>query len=97
MIRIDCQKSEMEYIKNNILQSELSDLFDLSNIDWRRCQLQSVNSLVKEVCDLYNKGNKNIDISNELKLDRHTVTKYLKLGNELGWCKYTPKQYKKVS
>ena len=97
MIRIDCQKSEANYIKEKILCSELSSIFDLSNIDWDLCNREALNSLVKQVCDLYKDGYRNIDIVNELQLDRHTVTKYLKIGSELGWCNYTPKQYKKVS
>ena len=97
MIRIDCQKSEANYIKEKILCSELSSIFDLSNIDWDLCNREALNSLVKQVCDLYKDGYRNIDIENKLKISKNTVTKYLKLGNELGWCKYTPKQYKKVS
>ena len=97
MIRIDCQKSEANYIKEKILCSELSSIFDLSNIDWDLCNREALNSLVKQVCDLYKDGYRNIDIENKLKISKKTVTKYLKLGNELGWCKYTPKQYKKVS
>ena len=97
MIRIDCQKSDMDYIKTNIINSELNTILDLSNIDWDLCNREALNSLVKQVCDLYKDGYRNIDIENKLKISKNTVTKYLKLGNELGWCKYTPKQYKKVS
>jgi len=34
MIRIDCRKSEVDFIKNNIKDSILNKLFDLSKIDW---------------------------------------------------------------
>lgn len=37
MIRIDCMKSECNYIKNNILLSEMNDIFDLSHVDWDLC------------------------------------------------------------
>lgn len=96
MIRIDCQKSEANYIKEKILCSELSSIFDLSNIDWDLCNREALNSLVKKVCDLYKDGYRNIDIVNELQLDRHTVTKYLKIGSELGWCKYINKFKKEI-
>ena len=96
MIRIDCQKSEANYIKEKILCSELSSIFDLSNIDWDLCNREALNSLVKQVCDLYKDGYRNIDIVNELQLDRHTVTKYLKIGSELGWCRYINQLKKEI-
>ena len=46
-IEIDCQKSNLEYIKNNILNSKLNKLFDLSNVDWIKCSEMSNISLLK--------------------------------------------------
>ena len=34
IIRIECYKSEFEYIKNNILNSELSTILKLNDFDW---------------------------------------------------------------
>lgn len=96
VIRIDCQISEANYIKDKIISSELSSIFDLSNINWGLCNEESQNSLVRQVCDLYNNGYRNIDIVNKLHIDRHTVTRYLKAGRELGWCKYVNKFEKEV-
>lgn len=36
-IVIDCRKSEVDYIKQNIMISKLSKIFDLTNIDWQLC------------------------------------------------------------
>ena len=96
MIRIDCQKSEPNYIRQSIENSELYKIFDLSNINWEECHIRSINSLVKQVCDLYNEGYKNVNISTKLKLNPTTITRYLKKGQELGWCNYIAKN-KKVS
>lgn len=96
VIRIDARKSDPFYLKDSIINSDLSSIVDLSNIDWEECHIKSLNSLVKEVCDLYNDGYRNIDIVNELQLDRHTVTKYLKTGSELGWCKYINQLKKEI-
>ena len=49
VIRIDCKKSEKDYIKNNIIDSCLNDLFDLSNIDWDLCNKMGHKNLIKEV------------------------------------------------
>lgn len=97
MIRIDCQKSNSDYIKGKILESELSSIFDLSGIDWDFCHKQSLNSLVKQVCDLYNDGYKNMGIVHKLKINKNTVRRYLQLGNELGWCNYVIIKDKEVN
>lgn len=96
VIRIDARKSDPLYLKDSIINSDLSSIVDLSNINWEECHIKSLNSLVKEVCDLYNDGYRNIDIVRETKLGRHTVTKYLKIGNELGWCKYINQLSKEI-
>lgn len=89
-IRVDCGVSDLEYIKNSILNSELSNLFNLSTIDWFKCHKYACKSLVKEVCDLWNNGIKRTkDIAKILKMSVGTTIRYLKRGAELGWCDYT--------
>jgi len=95
-IEIDCRKSDMTWIKNNILDSELIKLFDLSNIDWLQIHEKSCKNLVKIVCDMWNNGIRNtLDISKIIKLSRSSITTYLKQGTELGWCDYNPIDAKK--
>lgn len=53
--------------------------------------------MVKQVCDLYNDGYRSIDIINKLRLDKGTVRKYLKIGNDLGWCNYKNKNNKEIN
>lgn len=91
MIRIDCRKSEMRYIKNSILSSGLSDVFDLSDIDWVACEEASRSSLIYEICNFYNNTtNKRIkDIANVFDLSDVTVRKYLRIGTDLNMCQYT--------
>lgn len=99
-IELDCRYSELEYIKNSILNSELSEIIDLSNIDWIKCEEYAINSnKVKEVCDywhLHNEVNNEelttTDISKVFNLGKSTIRIYLKQGNILGWCNYNPKE-----
>lgn len=94
LIRINCTQSDKEYIKSNILNSELNMLFDLSNIDWTMCDKRAQKNLVNIVCDLYSSGTTSIkDIANKLHISRNTVRDYLKRGTELGWCSYDPYAY----
>ena len=89
MIRIDSRKSEVGYIRNNILNSRLSEILKLSEVNWDICNKQATNSIVKDVCSLYNKGNCTIkNISEELKISEITVERYLKKGKALGLCEY---------
>lgn len=92
-IIIDCRISKLEFIKNSILNSELAKLFDLSNINWLKCEKSACKSLVKTTCNLWNSGmNSTIKISNELKMSIGTITRYLKQGAKLGWCNYNAKE-----
>lgn len=98
IIRIDCIKSECNYIKNNILLSELNKIFDLSHIDWGLCDKMSQKSLVKQACNLYSSGIKDLNkIANTLCVDRTTVQRYVKTGAKYGWCDYDPDIARKES
>lgn len=93
MIRINCFYSTKEFIKKNILESDLSIIFDLSNINWEQCDKDACRTLIYDVCNYYN-NNKTITvskISKIFKLREETISKYLYKGNELGICNYHPK------
>lgn len=95
-IVIDCRKSELEFIKNKILNSKLNNQYDLSDINWLKCHEYACSSFVKKACDLWSKGIKSTsEISEVLKLDRHTICNYLKQGSKIGLCKYDSKEVAK--
>ena len=88
VIRIDCEKSELEFIKQNIINSKLNEIFDLSNIDWLEIEKYTLSNLVKVACG-YKVNNPDLtttQIGNIMKLNRSTVLKYLKKGSKLNWC-----------
>jgi hypothetical protein len=90
IIRIDCRISKLDYIKESILQSHLSQLFDLSSVDWNACDKSSCTSLVKMACDLYMSGiNNTATIGKTLCVTRKAVIDYLKRGARVGWCNYS--------
>lgn len=89
VIRIDSSRSELEFIKTNILNSKLAQLFNLFDINWVKCHEYACSSLVRSICDLWNSGVKNTtNIMSILKLGRGSVIRYLKQGSQLGWCDY---------
>ena len=52
----DIKKHEIfDYIKNNIINSELNKIFNLNNIDWITIEKECEKSKVKEICDFWRK------------------------------------------
>lgn len=97
VIRIDCEISELEFIKNNIL-NKLNKIFEFSEIDWLTCEKFAISNRVKEACNLWN-SNPNItttDIGKIMNVHQSTVIKYLKKGSkEFNWCSYNPNDEKR--
>jgi hypothetical protein len=88
-IIIDCRYSELDWIKNKILKSKLSELFYLNKIEWLKCHKFACNTRVKEASDIWNKGINNAsEISKIMNLHNGTVRRYLKMGRKLGWNDY---------
>jgi len=88
-IVIDSRKSELEWIKNEILNSKLNTLFDLSNVDWGTCEEFALSSFVKIACNLWNTGLYNtVMIHEKMRLSQGTIISYLKKGAKIGICDY---------
>lgn len=92
VIRIDCIESDSDYIKNNILNSKLSTLFDLSNVDFLLCNKDAYSSLKIKVCNIWNEYHEMENVLQETKLPRPTVIRYLKDCSKYGLCNYNPKE-----
>lgn len=97
VVRIDCIESDSDYIKNSILNSKLSTLFDLSNVDFLLCNKYAYSSLKMRVCDVWNQYHEMENILQETKLPRETIIKYLKDCAKYGLCDYDPKLQMKRS
>lgn len=90
-IVIDCSKSDFNFIKENILKSELKNMLDIKSVDWTECLKFSSNSTVRMVSTLRNQGLESKEIAREMGIHQTTAIRYMKRGNELGWCSYDPK------
>jgi hypothetical protein len=91
-IVIDCRYSEIEFIKQNILNSKLAEIFDLSNIDWFKCHEYACSSLIKIACDLWNNCIKSTkEIGKIMKSDKSTIVRYFKQGRKINLCDYETK------
>lgn len=89
MIRIDCRESNMDYIAKNIKESRLSEVFDLSGVDWNECNRKAASNLAKEAC-LFFEENKNqmlpIEIAKHFNISIDSLRRYRKIGEDAGWC-----------
>ena len=96
-IELDCFKSNMDYLKENILNSKLNKLFDLTQVDWLKCEKYALKNIVKEVCNYWNNKQEcetTADLEKVFSLSRTSIIKYLHKGTKLGWCYYDPKEEK---
>ena len=94
-IELDCRKSELEYIKQSILKSDLSFIFDLSFIDWNKCLENTKTSNIILCAEIWNNGIKNTKkISEMTGIHISSVISNLKKATQIGLCDYI-KNYKK--
>lgn len=103
-IVIDARKSDLDFIRENIMKSKLNTILDLSHINWNECGLFASSSLLVAICkdwDICNKNSSTSDLVKKYNLSKYTIIRYLKQGNRIGLCAYDgqkekEKQYDKM-
>lgn len=93
-IEVDCSESNITFIKNNILDSQISNIVDLSNINWNKCDGFATKNIAKDIC-LFYENNKPIltsVIAQKYNVSRGVLINYLKKGTRFGWCNYNAKK-----
>jgi DNA-directed RNA polymerase subunit RPC12/RpoP len=83
-IVIDSRLSEVEFLSKNILNSDLAIIFDLSVIDWNKCDRDSRKSLFMEFVNLFNQNVSRNDIMSYLQIGDTTMCRWLKQANNSG-------------
>lgn len=89
LIRIDCdygKNNRYQFILNNIYNSKLSKILNLSFIDFEKSNRQSQQSLLLKAVELWNDGYTVGNIAIKLSLVETTITNYLKTANKYGIC-----------
>lgn len=91
VIRIDTHYKNddpFKYIKNSILKSRFSKMYDVSNLNWQDANKFASKNLIKEICEYY-ETHKNLnqkEIASIFKLSLNTTHKFLYQGEKFGWC-----------
>ena len=94
LIVIDCRESLFEFIKTNILKSELSNYIDFNEIDWVKIMNASSKPIMKEIAEYFNQGMTTGEIRNETRFDYHTIRTALINATAIGWCNYSAQKEK---
>lgn len=96
VIRIDCAypvfRDRYEYIKTNIMSSELRNIIDLKAISFDKANSESLQSLLLTACNLWNEGKSTQEISKIINICVGTTREYLKSGEKYGLCDYSKEQ-----
>lgn len=99
-ITIDCRKSEMEFIKHEIMQSKLPEIlcFDKKEVDWINCHRKAIKNKTAMICEYYEKESKSIkDICEHFRCCHNTAIEHLKKGAKIGLCSYSPVEALKIA
>lgn len=89
-IEIDCSNTKYSFMQKQILNSRLSEILDLTKINWESVFINSSKNYIKIVADYYNDGKTSGEIGQILDMDRHTIQKMLIDAKEIGWIDYEP-------
>lgn len=94
-IQLDCRKSDFEYIKESIINSELKNLFDIDGFNWDICNKNIClikSNYYNDVLRLALSGvNSPKEISNILGIGESTALRYLKRLSDEGVSDYNAK------
>lgn len=93
IIRINCNylKVGQRYnmVKTNLSEA-LKDIFDLSNVDWDKCNEVGISNKLIEVLEYYTNNPKLglPEIARDCRISMPTLYEYLYTGEDLGLCTY---------
>ena len=91
VIRIDCNYQDFnkyKYIKKQIINSELVNIFNLAGVDWDKCHSEALSSLVYKSAEIYNDGFGVGDIARMTGYSGGTICSWLKQAKTIGLCDY---------
>lgn len=89
-IILDCRESNLSFIQNSIISSNLFQILsvDDSTINWLDCDIYATKTIVSDVCSEWAKNHNITELSNQFNLNPHTIISYLEKGSSFGLCDY---------
>lgn len=93
VVRINAHPSTYEVLVDSIKEN-LDCYFDLSKVNFLKCDEFGSINLIKEICLQWNDINNLQYFIDTYKLSDVTIRRYLKKGTKLGWCHYSSEEEK---
>lgn len=87
-IELDCSKTDILYFENSVKNSVLSKIFNLSDVSFEQCFLDSLSSKKIDVCKDFSNGMNSKQLREKYSLSKTAVKEYLEFGRDAGICKY---------
>lgn len=91
-IKVDAKKSNFEYIKNSILDTDILNIFNFETDVFNEISFEIKKGFTSKAWEMWDSGKSINEISEELKLHSTTIRRYLELGYSLGKCSFKIKQ-----
>ena len=91
-IVLDCRKSQMDWIKESILKSDLDKLLGINyaDVNWETCDKYAASNIVRSVCTDFNESHLFVnELSAKYHVHEATIRNYLKRGAAHGWCSFS--------
>lgn len=92
IIRIECYNSDFEYIKKRVIDSNLCDIIDLTNVNWVELEIELITSnLVKIASETFNRCigiNSISEMAESLNITTAKLSSLLRTATRIGLSKY---------
>lgn len=87
-IELDCSISDINWIKNSVMKSDLPQLLSFSedDIDWETCHKYACNSLMRQVWEEWNNCKDIKNLVDKFHLCKTTLKTYIDNGSQCGMC-----------
>lgn len=85
---INSSQSDFDFIRKNVINSDLKNLLSFADVDWEKIQEKCENNIIYEIANYWNAGiHKAEEIGNIVGLSKSPVAKYLNKCEKFGLIK----------
>lgn len=88
VIRIMALSSTIEYMKNSLLTSGISNILDMTDVDWNKANNDALSSLVVESARLWNIYERACLVAEKMGKRQEVIVTYLNKAAKAGLCNY---------
>jgi len=88
-IVIDCRESNSNFISKNIINSQISELFNLENVNWSEIDINASSDVLKQFCIMWNNGIHDLnEIGSVVGYKPNSLYSYLRKAHKLSLIQY---------